>query len=90
MSTPGTRPRFLQLLAATLTRPTTWPGALVSARRIARRGWWRRPPLLPAPDRRWWAVRMEVAYGRPDATPDPDEVRDVLRWTWRMRRWSRR
>lgn len=84
------RPQLLRLVAAALARPGAWPGAVVSVRRTARRGWWHRPPLLPVPDHRWWGVRMEVAYGRCDATASGRQVRDVLRWTWRMRRWSRR
>lgn len=77
-------------LMAVTGRPSSWWGGLLAARRFARRGWWRRPPFTPRPDPALWGMRMEVAYGRRDARPTPNELRDVLRWMAAMRRWSRR
>lgn len=77
-------------IGTVLIHPSCWFGAVLSVRRLARPGWWRRAPLLPVPDGGLWGMRMEVAYGRRDARPDGAEVAEVLRWTSAMRRWSRR
>ncbi|MGK2929334.1 MAG: hypothetical protein ACSLFO_07115 [Acidimicrobiales bacterium] len=46
------------------------------------RGWWRRAPFLPLPDRDWLAFRLTTAYGDPKA---PVAVDDLLTWL----AWSR-
>ena len=35
---------------------------------MARRGWWRRRPLLPLPGEAYWHFRVETAYGGGDGT----------------------
>ena len=44
------------------TRPCGAPGCARS-RRLARPGWWRRPPFLPLPAPDYLRFRMETAYG---------------------------
>jgi hypothetical protein len=62
-----------------LARPGLWPTALAQAFRLARRGWWRRPPFLPLPDRDYLRFRWETAYGA-DGRPEPDDLVAYLRW----------
>ncbi|MGD2051620.1 MAG: hypothetical protein PVI35_04000 [Acidimicrobiia bacterium] len=52
---------------------------------FSRRGWWRRPPFLPNPDRAYVRWRMLTAYGDPDGSPSPDELVAYLRWRRRQR-----
>ena len=66
--------------AAVALRPGLWPVALAQARRFAPRGWWRRPPFLPVPDRDLVRFRAVTMYGRPDAPVEPDDVVRWLRW----------
>ncbi len=50
-----------------------------------RRGWWRRPPFMPVPDRAHMAWRRNTAYG----TDRPAEKRDLvafLLWADRQRK----
>ena len=83
------------VVAAVAVRPTLWPTAVGAVFRLATPGWWRRRPFLPLPDGRLWGFRMVTAYGRPDATPDADDVVSYLEWcrsagTWRRRQASNR
>jgi hypothetical protein len=64
--------------AKLLARPTLWPTALRQGLRVARRGWWRRPPFLPLPDREYLRFRLETQYG--DTAPDPDDLVTYLEW----------
>ncbi len=48
-----------------------------------RRGWWRRLPCLPVPDREYVDWRMHTAYGEERTLPP---VADVVRFA----RWRRR
>lgn len=66
--------------AAVALRPGLWPVALAQARRFAPRGWWRRPPFLPVPDRNLVRFRAVTMYGRPDAPVEPDDLVRWLRW----------
>ncbi|MGH9096918.1 MAG: hypothetical protein ACRDWB_05795 [Acidimicrobiales bacterium] len=68
------------VIAAVLVRPTLWLTAMGAVSRLAAPGWWRRRPFLPLPDSRLWGFRMVTAYGRPDATPDADDVVAYLEW----------
>ena len=45
-----------------------------------RRGWWRRPPFLPLPDRIYLRWRMYTAYASEDAVPPLDDVVRFARW----------
>lgn len=74
---------------AALARPDMIPDLLGAAWAFRRRGWYRRPPFLPLPSRRYLRWRVETAYGDPDAVPSPGEVREFLRWARRARQDSR-
>lgn len=68
---------------AVLLRPWLWPAAL----RLARPGWWRRPPFLPLPDPAYLEFRLQTMYGRSDVRPPADDLLTYLRW---CRRFDRR
>lgn len=72
-------------LSALRQRPWLVVGLVRSGIELAPRHWWRRPPFLPLPDRRYWRFRMETAYGDPDAAPDARDVIEVVRWSRRTR-----
>ena len=44
------------------------------------RGWWRRPPFLPLPDREYLRWRMYTAYADEQAVPPVDDVVRFARW----------
>lgn len=69
-----------------LARPRLWPTALLVGARLVPRGWWRRWPPLPRPDRAYLAFRMETAYGDPGADPEPGDVISYLEWCRRRPR----
>jgi hypothetical protein len=75
----------LDVVWAVLRRPSLWTTALRQLLRLAGRGWWRRPPFLPLPDRTYLGFRLLTAYGDPNRSPDPDDVLAYLRWcrAWR-------
>jgi hypothetical protein len=52
---------------------------------LAPRGWWRRRPFLPLPDRDYLRFRMVTAYGDPERAPEPQDVVTYLEWCrgWR-------
>lgn len=45
-----------------------------------RRGWWRRAPFLPVPDRTYLRWRMYTAYGDEGAVPPVEDVVRFARW----------
>ncbi|MGE0438935.1 MAG: hypothetical protein AB7L66_21125 [Gemmatimonadales bacterium] len=45
-----------------------------------RRGWWRRAPFLPVPDRDYLRWRMYTAYGDEAAVPPAIDVIRFARW----------
>jgi hypothetical protein len=65
---------------AVLRHPSLWSAALVTLRRLAPRGWWRRRPFLPVPDRAYLRFRLQTMYGDSDRSPDPADVLVYLRW----------
>lgn len=69
-----------------LRRPGLWPTALVVARRLAPRRWWRRPTRLPLPDAGYMAFRMETAYGDAAHPPEPTDLVEYLEWCRRQPR----
>lgn len=79
----GAARAWARCAVAVLRRPRLWPAALAQAGRLAPDGWWRRPPFLPLPDRAWLRFRMETAYGRPDAVPEPGDLVVFLEWARR-------
>ena len=70
-------------IAVVARHPTLWSPAVRFAIRFAPDGWWQRPPFLPIPDARYWAFRMETAYGDASASPDHEDVAEMLRWARR-------
>jgi len=78
---------WVRAAAALLGHPRLWPVAVVQAGRLARPGWWRRPPFLPLPDRGYLRFRMVTAYGGDGRrAPEPDDLLAYLRW---CRSWNR-
>jgi hypothetical protein len=75
------------VLGAVLPHPSLWAAAVGAVLRLARRGWWRRPPFLPLPGQEYWRFRLVTAYGgagQGDALT-PDDVLAYLRWCQRAR-----
>ncbi len=88
----GRRPAMLPAgwrpaAAAVARRPDLWPTATRSVAGLAPRGWWRRPPFLPLPDRNWMHLRLVTAYGGDGR--GPVEADDVITWLEWRRTWSR-
>jgi len=75
----------LTVAVAVAVRPWLWPVALRQAFRLARRGWWRRPPFLPLPDPAYLRFRLETQYGDPEHRAEPADVVAYLRWCRRSR-----
>jgi hypothetical protein len=77
---------------AVARRPDLWATAVTQAGRLARPGWWRRPPFVPAPSKEYLRHRLDTQYGR-DHEPEPDDVVAYLEWCRQMahlRRSTRR
>ena len=70
---------WLRAVAAVLRRPGLWPTALAQLFRLARPGWWRRPPFLPLPDRDYVRFRLQTAYG-PHGRPAAGDLVAYLNW----------
>jgi len=72
---------WLRVVTAIGGRPKLWPAAVRAGVSLAPDSWWRKPPFLPLPDRRWLRFRMETAYGGDGrAVPSTDDVITWLRW----------
>lgn len=80
------RARWLAVAISVAIRPQLWSVAVVQVFRLARRGWWRRPPFLPLPDPEYLRFRLETAYGGDPPDRDGVETGDVLTYL----RWCRR
>jgi len=70
----------VRAVLAVAARPSLWGIAIVQIVRLARRGWWRRPPFLPFPDRDYVRFRLETQYGDPEHRVEPDDIVAYLRW----------
>ena len=70
---------WFRAVLAVLRRPGLWPTALGQALRLARPGWWKRPPFLPVPDPDYVRFRMQTAYGSA-GSPDPGDLVAYLNW----------
>lgn len=77
MTVPVTR----SAVWAVLRRPWLWGVAL----RLAPRGWWRRSPHLPLPDREYLRFRMVTMYGDATHVPEPGDLVTYLEWCRRFR-----
>lgn len=70
---------WFRAVLAVLRRPPLWPTAVAQALRLARPGWWKRPPFLPVPDPDYVRFRMQTAYGSA-GNPDPEDLVAYLNW----------
>jgi hypothetical protein len=77
---PAGRRWVLAAAAAVAVRPRLWGAAAVQVRRLARPGWWRRWPPVPAPDPEWLRFRARTAYGDGSLPPKPADVVAWLEW----------
>ena len=71
------------LALRSLRDPATGVALLRVGWRFRRRGWWRRPPFLPLPDRTYLRWRMHTAYGEHDTMPPAEDVIRYARWAVR-------
>ena len=63
-----------------VARPSLWGTAVVQIVRLARPGWWHRPPFLPLPDREYLRFRLETQYGDPHHRVEAADIVAYLRW----------
>ena len=75
---------WARLTAALTARALLSPRLALDLWRTAwafrRRGWWRRAPFLPLPDRPYLRWRMYTAYGDEAAVPPLEDVIRFARW----------
>jgi hypothetical protein len=76
---------WLRLALRAAVRPTLAVALLTVAWRFRARGWYRRAPWLPLPDRSYLRWRMYTAYGDADAVPPIDDIERYARWAARQR-----
>lgn len=60
--------------------PELWAEGVRSLFAIAPRGWWKRRPFLPVPDRAYLSWRSATAQGSAEAGIDAAELVAYLRW----------
>ncbi|HEX5614176.1 MAG TPA: hypothetical protein VFZ83_03380 [Acidimicrobiia bacterium] len=70
---------WMRVVLAVARHPRLWATALVQLHRLAPSRWWRRPPFVPVPDRRYLEFRWATAYGA-GRTPTPVDVVAYLEW----------
>ena len=75
------------VLPAVLAHPSVWWAGVSALLRLARRGWWRRPPFLPVPGEAYWDFRLVTAFGGTgqDAVLKGEDVVAYLQWCRRAR-----
>ena len=73
------------VLGAIGRRPSLWGEAARAALALAPRGWWRRPPFMPIPDRTYLEWRIETAYGDRSTRVTPHDAVSYLEWRKRQR-----
>lgn len=85
--------RWLRLVLTLAPRAAVHPTLARDLVRVAwrfrSRGWWRRPPFLPLPDREYVRWRMHTAYGDADVVPPTEDLVKYARWIGRTSRGSR-
>jgi len=80
MKVPGLR-WWARVVAAVVRRPWLWATTVAVTLRLARPGWWRRPPFLPLPDPDYLRFRLETQYGGSGTRdPDPHDLVDYMEW----------
>ena len=78
-------PGGVRTIGAVARRPRLWPTAVRQTLRLAPHRWWRRPPFLPIPDRRYLAFRLQTQYGDARHAAEPGDVISYLEW---CREWQ--
>jgi hypothetical protein len=75
------------VLRAVLPRPWLWIAAFGAMTRLARRGWWHRPPFLPLPGADYWQFRLITALGGTgvEESLSTADVVAYLQWCQRSR-----
>lgn len=77
--------QWLRLTGSLAVRSIRQPRLAVALTRVAwrfrRRGWYKRFPFLPLPDRTYLRWRMHTAYGEHDAVPSAREVERYALWS---------
>jgi len=69
-----------KLVARAVFRPRLALDLFATAWAFRRRGWWRRAPFLPLPDRTYLRWRMYTAYADEAAVPPVEDVIRFARW----------
>jgi hypothetical protein len=83
---PGTPARAswlalgVALAGRAILRPRLALDLIRTAWAFRRRGWWKRLPFLPLPDREYLRWRMHTAYADESAVPPPEDVVRFARW----------
>ncbi|HZD65776.1 MAG TPA: hypothetical protein VE152_06740 [Acidimicrobiales bacterium] len=77
------------MAVAVARRPTLWRAAVGATLGVARPGWWRRWPPVPAPDPDWLAFRLECASGQATGPLRAEDVVAWLRWWRELPSWAR-
>ncbi|MEO7397431.1 MAG: hypothetical protein ABIW84_02600 [Ilumatobacteraceae bacterium] len=77
---------WLRIGAALAARPLLWPTAIRQMRRLARPGWYHRPPFLPLPPDAYLQFRLVTQYGDAEHRPESADVVNYLAW---CRQWDR-
>jgi hypothetical protein len=72
--------RLRGVASVVVRHPALWPTAVGQLFRLARPGWWRRWPPVPAPDPAYLRFRLQTAYGDAEREPDAADVVTYLRW----------
>ncbi len=70
----------LRLAARAVVRPRLAVDLVRTAWAFRRRGWYRRAPFLPIPDRAYLRWRMYTAYADEAAVPPAEDVVRFARW----------
>jgi hypothetical protein len=79
----GTIPKLMR-------SPRLIPAAIGAAFAMAPRGWWRKAPFLPVPNKEYWKFRMETFQGGDGTTlPSPQEFVEVVGWFRSMKNHRR-
>lgn len=83
-----------RVIGAVAARPWLWATAVTQVFRLARRGWWHRPPFLPLPGAAYMEFRLTTQYGggevRAGRRASAADVVDYLTWCRDWNRWARR
>lgn len=80
---------FGRAALAVVVHPAIWGTAVAQLFRLAKPGWWRRWPPVPAPDPAYLRFRLQTQYGDTEREPSPGELVRYLRWVRSYRRVSR-